>query len=331
MKASLHLLALLAAISLLGFAAPAQSHETRMAFLEVRALGDGVFVSVLKIPMTGATPWPIEVRLPAACEALGPDRRAHRPGNLVIEQRFVCAVTETVPVMGLVGLDGGFIDVLVRVEDENGNGLTRVASGALTEIPLAQDSARSWDRLLLGVEHILSGADHLLFVAGMILLVRGRRRIVATITAFTIAHSITLGLTVLEVVRVPGPPVEAFIALSIVYLAFEIVRRERTDLRTVKPWAMAFAFGLVHGFGFAGALLGAGLPSGDIPMTLLLFNLGIELGQIVFAALCGLVLWVAYRLLDSPARRAGLDRVAAYALGGIASFWFIDRFVGFWA
>ena len=321
---------LLTALSTLWLASPAHGHETRMAFLEVQALGHGDFVSVLKIPMTGATAWPIEVRLPATCEPTGPNRRSLRLDSLVVEQRFACDVTDTAPVMGLVGLAGGFVDVLVRIEDEQGNRLTRVASGALTQIPLGPDSAGSWDRLGLGVRHILGGVDHLFFVAGMMLLVRGRRRIVATITAFTIAHSITLGLTVLEVVRVPGPPVEAFIALSIVYLAFEILRREQAHVGTVKPWTMAFAFGLVHGFGFAGALLDTGLPSGDIPMTLLLFNVGIELGQIVFAALCGIALWGLYRVLKTPTRRAWLDQGAAYGLGAVASFWVIDRVVGFW-
>ena len=182
-------------------------------------------------------------------------------------------MTDGAPVMGLAGLAGGFVDVLVRVEDEDGNRLTRVASGALTEIPLRPGSAGTWDRLMLGLEHILGGVDHLLFVAGMILLVRGWRRLVATITAFTVAHSITLGMTVLDVVRVPGPPVEAFIALSIVYLAYEILRRDDARATSARPWTMAFAFGLMHGFGFAGALLDTGLAGRDVPMTLLLFNL----------------------------------------------------------
>ena len=319
----------LATMSLLSLASPVLGHETRMAFLEVRALRDGDFVSVLKIPVTGTTAWPIEVRLPATCKP-GPDRRSHQADSLVVEQRFACDLTDGAPVMGVVGLAGGVVDVLVRVEDRNGNRLTRVASGPLTQIPLGQGSAGSWDRLVLGVEHILGGVDHLFFIAGMMLLVRGRRRIVATITAFTIAHSITLGMTVLEVVRVPPPPVEAFIALSIVYLAFEILRRDHADAGSVKPWTMSFAFGLVHGFGFAGALLDTGLPSDDIPMTLLLFNLGIELGQIVFATVCGIALWGLYRLLETPTRRARLDRGAAYGLGTIASFWVIDRVIGFW-
>ena len=208
--------------------------------------------------------------------------------------------------MGLAGLAGGFVDVLVRVEDEDGNRLTRVASGALTEVLLRPGSAGTWDRLVLGVEHILGGVDHLLFVAGMILLVRGWRRLVATITAFTVAHSITLGMTVLDVVRVPGPPVEAFIALSIVYLAFKILRRDDAAAGSARPWTMAFAFGLMHGFGFAGALLDTGLAGRDVPMTLLLFNLGIELGQIAFAAACGVVLWGCSRLLGTPARRVRL-------------------------
>ncbi len=320
----------LTALALLSLASPAHGHETRLAFFEVRALGAGDFVSVLKIPVTGATAWPIEVRLPATCAPRGPDRRFRQADSLVVEQRFFCDITATAPTMGLAGLAGGFVDVLVRVEDEHGNRLTRVASGALTEIPLSPGAAGTWDRLALGVGHILGGADHLLFVAGMILLVRGWRRLVATITAFTVAHSITLGMTVLDVVRVPGPPVEAFIALSIVYLAFEILRRTDDAAGSAKPWTMAFAFGLMHGFGFAGALLDTGLAGRDIPMTLLLFNVGIEIGQIAFAAACGVVLWTAYRLLDTPARRARLDHAAAYGLGAVASFWVIERVVGFW-
>ena len=320
----------LAAMALWFLASPAHGHETRLAFLEVRALAPGDFVSVLKIPVTGATAWPIEVRLPATCAPRGPDRRTRQADSLVVEQRLSCDESGGAPVMGLAGLAGGFVDVLVRVEDEEGNRLTRVASGALTEIPLRPDSAGTWDRLVLGVEHILGGVDHLLFVAGMILLVRGWRRLVATITAFTVAHSITLGMTVLDVVRVPGPPVEAFIALSIVYLAFEILRRDEAAALSARPWTMAFAFGLMHGFGFAGALLDTGLAGRDIPMTLLLFNLGIELGQIAFAAVCGVVLWGCYRLIGTPARRARLDRAAAYGLGAVASFWVIERVAGFW-
>ena len=347
----------LAAMALWSFASPAHGHETRLAFLEVRGLGPGDFVSVLKIPVTGATAWPIEVRLPATCAPRGRDHHFRQADSLVVEQRFSCDVTGAAPVMGLAGLAGGFVDVLVRVEDEQGNRLTRVASGALTEIPLRPGAERTWDRLVLGVEHILGGVDHLLFVAGMILLVRGWRRLVATITAFTVAHSITLGMTVLDVVRVPGPPVEAFIALSIVYLAFEILRRDeasgsarrlpRGTARTpgglvghqvepsgddfrARPWTMAFAFGLMHGFGFAGALLDTGLAGRDVPTTLLLFNVGIELGQIAFAAACGAVLWTAHRLLDTPARRARFDHAAAYGLGAVASFWVIERVAGFW-
>ncbi|MYE13868.1 MAG: HupE/UreJ family protein, partial [Gammaproteobacteria bacterium] len=146
---------------------------------------------------------------------------------------------------------------------------------------------------------------------------------------FTLAHSLTLPLTVLDVVRGPGPPVEAFIALSIVPRAGVGARRDRTaDARLTPPWAVAFAFGLIHGFGFAGALAETGLPPGEVPMTLFLFNVGIEAGQIAFASVSGAVLWLAYRVLE--ARSWHLDRTAAYGLGGIASFWVIDRVAGFW-
>ena len=150
---------MLTTMALWSLASPAHAHETRLAFLEVRALGAGDFVSVLKIPVTGATAWPIEVRLPATCAPRGPDLRSRQADSLVVEQRFSCKVSDAAPVMGLAGLAGGFVDVLVHIEDEHGNRLTRVASGALTEVPLSPGAAGAWDRLALGVEHILGGVE----------------------------------------------------------------------------------------------------------------------------------------------------------------------------
>jgi hydrogenase/urease accessory protein HupE len=182
-----------------------------------------------------------------------------------------------------------------------------------------------------GVEHILLGFDHLLFVLALILIVRSTRVLLWTITAFTLAHSITLALATLGVVRVPGPPVEATIALSILLLASEILRMQRGEpsLTARRPWLVAFCFGLLHGFGFAGALAGLGLPPGDIPLALFAFNVGVELGQLAFIA--------AVLVLMTLARRtgglSGLERhalpVTARAIGVLAAFWFFERLAGF--
>ena len=139
---------------------------------------------------------------------------------------------------------------------------------------------------VLGIEHILTGVDHLMFVLALIMLVRGTRRLLVTVTAFTLAHSITLALATLGIIHVPGPPVEATIALSIVFVASEIVQglRGHEGLAAKKPWLVAFSFGLLHGLGFAGALAEVGLPVNAIPLALLFFNIGVEIGQLLFIA-----------------------------------------------
>ena len=180
---------------------------------------------------------------------------------------------------------------------------------------------RRW--LTLGVEHILGGIDHLLFVLGLVLLITGGRQLVATITSFTLAHSITLGGASLGAFSLPGPPVEATIAASILLLALELTHQEQTITRR-KPWAVAFVFGLLHGFGFAGALSELGLPDRSIWMPLLSFNLGVELGQLAFvAAVIGPVL-----LLRKAPR--WLQLAPVYAIGGLAAAWMIQRIAGFW-
>lgn len=184
--------------------------------------------------------------------------------------------------------------------------------------------------LVLGVEHILFGIDHLLFVLGLLLIVRGFWPLLKTVTAFTVAHSITLAAAVLGVVTVDSGPVEAAIALSIVLLAREIVMgaRGRTSLVHRRPWLVAFVFGLLHGFGFAGALGEIGLRAGDIPLALLFFNLGVELGQVAFvAALLALHQIVGRR---GRARLPRLQPAMGYALGGLAVLWLVERLPGVW-
>ena len=179
---------------------------------------------------------------------------------------------------------------------------------------------------ILGFDHILSGLDHLLFVFGLTLIVGGGWRLVKTITAFTLAHSVTLALSTFGLVRVSQAPVEAVIAMSIVFLARELMlqKQGRPGLTSRAPWLVAFMFGLLHGFGFAGALREIGLPQGDVPMALLAFNLGVEAGQLLFVALILAAIWLLRRL-SNRTLPPWLGQVPACAIGSIAAFWMIER------
>jgi hydrogenase/urease accessory protein HupE len=194
---------------------------------------------------------------------------------------------------------------------------------------------------VLGVEHILLGIDHLLFVLGLLFLVGNWKQLVGTVTAFTVAHSITLAGATLGWVHAPQAPIEATIALSVMFVAAEILRRARgrRDLAARAPWLVAFVFGLLHGFGFSGALREVGLPEQDIPLALLFFNVGVEVGQLVFIAVVVLLLSVATRLLRTSGRtergpwysEAMIRVPVAYVIGSVAAFWTVQRMVGFWA
>lgn len=182
----------------------------------------------------------------------------------------------------------------------------------------------------MGVIHILEGFDHLLFLLALMLLIKGFGNLLKTITAFTIAHSLTLAAATLGAVNVPTGPTEAIIALSIVFLAAEIVRNRRGDavLTAKYPWVVAFAFGLFHGLGFAGALSEIGVPQYEVPLALLMFNVGVEIGQVMFVlAVVGLFAVLKRmrppELITWPSTR----RVMPYAIGGVAAFWMIERFV----
>ncbi|MEJ2320656.1 MAG: HupE/UreJ family protein, partial [Gemmatimonadales bacterium] len=223
-------------------------------------------------------------------------------------------------------------DVLARVE--RADGTTQVARltprdfvFTVVAAPGAAEVAQTY--FGLGVQHILFGFDHLLFVLALVLVVGDWGRLAKTVTAFTVAHSLTLAAATLGLVHVPQKPVEAAIALSIGFVAADILRAAdgRQSLTTRAPWLMAFSFGLLHGLGFASALSEIGLPAGDIPLALLLFNVGVEAGQLLFIAAVLLAIAVARRL---PAAVPRLARpLPAYAIGALAMFWVIERVVGF--
>lgn len=222
--------------------------------------------------------------------------------------------------------------VIARWNDGSNVSAYFPGDGTQVEIPLAElkAGARSLSSLaarylVLGAEHILFGVDHLLFIVGLLLLIHGFWKLIQTITAFTIAHSITLAFAVLEIFPVPNAPIEVLIALSILLLAREVVMGQRGKPTLVhnKPWIVAFVFGLFHGFGFAGALGELGLNNADIPMALLFFNLGVEVGQVGFICLLVAIHSLYTRYFKDL--ELALHRGLAYGLGGIACFWFLER------
>jgi hydrogenase/urease accessory protein HupE len=233
-----------------------------------------------------------------------------------------------------VGLQGTITDVLVRAQALDGTHSATLVypSQPWIEVPTAPGFlVVAVTYVMHGIEHILFGIDHLLFVFALILIVRSRRVLLLTVTAFTLAHSITLSLATLGVVHVPGPPVEAAIALSILLLACEIIRLQRghTSLTARWPWVVAFSFGLLHGFGFASALTEIGLPQGDIPLALFAFNVGVEIGQLIFIGLLVGAWACAGRISFSPALKSHALSAATYAIGTAAAFWFVERLTGF--
>lgn len=328
------MLRLTLALLLVLVAASGHTDVFRPAYLELEQQTADRYAVLWKVPALDAqTRLAAYVAFPAETRTVEPPRVYHADGawieRWIVERRGGLTGQRVV----IEGTAVGITDVIARVVRLDGS--TQVERLPMGEPWFAITAPAgtgevAWSYLVLGVEHILGGVDHLLFVLALLLIVRGVRRLVATVTAFTLAHSITLVAASLGWVDVPGPPVEALIALSIVFVAVEALHLQsgRTSLTARAPWIVAFSFGLLHGLGFAGALTEVGLPQTDIVMALLMFNVGVELGQLGFiaAALLGAA---ALRLIWSGPLRWG--PVASYGIGCIAAFWTVERVVGFWS
>lgn len=307
------------------------AHEVRPAYFSITQQSEDTYQIVWKVPAMGTGIPKIFPVLPNNWEII--DEQSNLlPGNL--RRTYLVRIKNGIEgnVLRFDGLNKTLIEVLVSIKKSEGiQYSSRIKPSSPSYlIPVTPDRFSVIKTyLLLGFEHILLGIDHLLFVLALLLLTKGFGKIVKTITAFTIAHSITLSLAALGFVGLPGAPVEAVIALSIVFLAVELVHylNGRKGLTARYPWVVAFVFGLLHGFGFAGALVDLGLPQTDIPWALLFFNVGVEFGQLAFVLVAIGFIWLLNRTkikwID------GINKVPPYAIGSIAAFWLIDRVLNF--
>jgi hydrogenase/urease accessory protein HupE len=315
----------------------ALADEFRPAYLQLTQLSADRYDVLWKLPaLDEATTLRVHPQFPDGTRELTPVRSSYAAGTAV--QRWRIEVTGGLAgkAIEFSGLPATRLDVLVRVQRADGTvQLGRVLRlephFTVTASPGSFEVVRTYT--VLGIEHILTGFDHLLFVLALVILVKGLRRLIATITAFTLAHSLSLVAATLGWVHVPGPPVEASIALSIVFVAGEIIhtRDGRPGLTQRYPWVVAFTFGLLHGLGFASALAEVGLPQRAIPVALFFFNVGVEIGQLLFIAAVFTVTAAARRItrrIRVP-QLPWLWRVPPYAIGGIASYWVLERISAF--
>ncbi len=314
--------------------ATATAHEIRPAYLQIDQTGPQHYNVLWRTPLLSGARLPVALQFPDDVRNLREPAERQFPDSLV--ERRIIETTDGLPGKRIEfrGLQATITDVIVRVKMLDGSVTTTLVhpSQPWVDIEIAAGPFQVAKTFVSqGIDHILFGFDHLLFVLALLLIARDLRALFFTVTAFTVAHSITLSLATLGFVNVPGPPVEAAIALSILLLAAEIVRIRNglPSLTAERPWVVAFAFGLLHGLGFAGALSQLSLPSGDIPLALLFFNVGVEIGQLLFIAAILLVVASARVLRFPPLLGRSAFAFTTYAIGIVASFWFIERMAGF--
>ena len=308
--------------------------EIRPGYLELNTSDGNVYSVKWKVPMKGDMVLSLTPVLPDNCTERTPPSSMRTGSAMITRWSLSCPQGIEEGHIRIDGLEETSTDVLVRIVRQDG--VTQMVRLTPDQTGLVVEAeASSMDVIqvytALGIEHILGGVDHLLFVFALLLIVTSFRRLVGTITAFTLAHSITLAAATLGYVHVAQAPVEAVIALSILFLATEIIhnRQGRPGMAKRFPWLVAFIFGLLHGFGFAGALAEIGLPEQSIPLALLFFNVGVELGQLLFVLAVVGVGWALRRLVAQKVLQGG-EVAASYLIGSLSAFWVIERTYSFW-
>jgi hydrogenase/urease accessory protein HupE len=309
----------------------AGAHESRPAYLEIKETSPDRYAVLWRTPVLSGMRLPVVLKFPDDVRNITEPALRELPDSL-IERRLIDAGASGLAGkrFEFVGLQATITDVLVRMQMRDGMNSTTLVrpSQAWVEIAVSRGLlAVAGAYFKLGVEHILFGVDHLLFILGLLFIVRDRWMLVKTVSSFTVAHSMTLAIATLGYARAPGPPLTAAIALSILFLGPEMVRAQRgeTSLTLRHPWVVALAFGLLHGFGFASGLTTMGLPRAEIPVALLLFNLGVEAGQLLFVIVV-LLLERAFRVLEVRLPRV-IEALPAYAVGSLGAYWTIQRMI----
>ncbi|MEM8728984.1 MAG: HupE/UreJ family protein [Pseudomonadota bacterium] len=316
-----------------------QAHALDPGYLDLRQIDGTVWNVYWRSPDVQGAPMAIAPRLPDDCAPNAAPAPRFDGMAWVSQWVMSCPGGLRGQEIHIDGLDAQVTDVLLRVSASETAPITErltplQPSVVIPQIPSLWGVFVSYG--VLGIDHILGGWDHLLFVLALILLIPDMRRLIGAITAFTVAHSITLALAALGHLSVPGPPVEAIIALSIVFLAIELLKRRPGEQRLSQraPWMIAFGFGLLHGLGFAGALREIGLPEADIAMALLAFNLGVEAGQLAFVCVVLILGALGQALIArlrpiGPSLQGATSVVTGYAIGAVATFWLAERLAGF--
>jgi hydrogenase/urease accessory protein HupE len=310
-------------------AVSAGAHENLPAYLEIAEQPRNMYRVFWKVPAVEGVPPAILFSTPSGCRQLAETTASQTPGAFTRGWMMECPGGIAGRRIEIAGLRVTLLDVLVKIRYRDGGSVSHIlrpADPSFTPAP-GSTGADAWGYLRLGIEHILYGLDHLFFVFGLLLIVRGAKLLLKTISAFTVAHTVTLALATLGVVRVPVAPTEAVIALSIVFLGSELALRQRGILGLTyrKPWLVALAFGLLHGFGFAGTLARLGIPRPEIPLALLLFNCGVEAGQVAFV-LAFVAFAASLRDLDVRWPR-WTHEALPYAFGATSACWFFQRCV----
>lgn len=311
------------------------AHEVRPGYLEIRSAESSndtpsmLYDVLWKMPVKGPARLQLSVSLPDDCSERTPISSHVIDAARIDRWQISCTDGLADKPIRIDGLQNTITDVLLRIQHTGGSTETVRLTPKHTDYVIQGEQAMHQvflTYMVLGIEHILLGIDHLLFVFALLLIVNSTRKLIITITAFTIAHSITLAAASLDIINIPQQPVEAVIALSILFLAVEVIhgRQGRPGYAARWPWLVAFSFGLLHGFGFAGALAEIGLPQHSIPLALISFNIGVELGQLSFILMVASISWLLH-MADSRISLRYANTVTVYSIGGLSSFWLIER------
>lgn len=333
------LLAIAIVVGLLAQTLPGSAHALQPGYLELRDLGNDTWRVFWRKPDVKGVPMALDARLSAACSPINGPQSVFDGAAWVSQWITRCPGGLQGVAIFIDGLSATKTDVLVRYELQSGRGQAQrltpeEPSFVVPKAPGAWEVLKSY--FSLGLDHILEGYDHLLFVFALLLLIGDVRKLIGAITAFTLAHSITLAAAAIGWLHVPGPPVEAIIALSIMFVASEVLAKGsgRSHLSERAPWIVSFGFGLLHGLGFGSALLEIGLPATEITLALFAFNVGVEAGQLLFILAVFLLVAALRRLvpaLMTPTSAFYRTTTLAmpFAVGGLAAFWFIERLSAF--